>query len=311
MRELRQLLERAAHGGLEVGDGGGVILVRAAHRLGDDAVDQPHLQQIARGEFQRGGSLRRVLAVFPQNRRTPFRRDHGVVGVFQHEHAIRHGDAERAAAPAFTDDHGHGGCPQDHHLAQVHGDGLRDVPLLGAQAWIGTGGVDEGDKRQAEFFREAHQAERLAVALGVGAAKVPLEVLLQLAAFLVADDHALSPRDRRESAGHRAVLGKEPVAVQLDEIAERKLEVIERERPRIVPGDLHALPGRQVFVNGPLGFLDLALHPQDFVVEIDVVRTRVPFQVGELFLEFDDRFFKFQRLQFHGGFIRGSRGRRR
>ena len=154
-------------------------------------------------------------------------------------------------------------------------------------------------KGRREFLGEPHQAQRLAVALGIGAAEVALDVLLQLAAFLMADDGALATGDRGEAAGHRLVIGKKPVAAEFDEVRERKLEVIERIGARGMAGDLHALPGGEVQVNLAFGFLDLRLHVVDFVVEVDVVGAGVAFEIGELFLELDDRFFKFKRLQFH------------
>src|SRR5206468_1330853 len=105
---------------------------------------------------------------------------------------------------------------------------------------------------------------RFPVALGIRAAEIALEVFLEVAAFLMADDDALFVPDRGEAAGHRAVLGKEPVAVQLDEITERKLDIIERKWPRRVPGNLDALPRGEVFVNHALCFFDFALHSADF-----------------------------------------------
>ena len=44
------------------------------------------------------------------------------------------------------------------------------------------------------------------------------------------------------------------------------------------------------------GLLDLALHAAHLGVEVDVVGAGCWREVGELFLEFDDRFFKFERL---------------
>ena len=47
------------------------------------------------------------------------------------------------------------------------------------------------DDGQAELVGQAHQAQRLAVALGMGEAEVVLDVLLGVVALLVADDHDL------------------------------------------------------------------------------------------------------------------------
>ena len=61
--------------------------------------------------------------------------------------------------------------------------------------------------------------------------------------FWCADHHAADAVDRRESGGHRAVVPVETIAVQLNEIAERQPQIIQRVGTLDVPRDLHPLPG--------------------------------------------------------------------
>src|SRR3546814_16409491 len=68
-------------------------------------------------------------------------------------------------------------------------DRLRLAALLGADAGIGAGGVYQGDDRQAEPLRQAHEALRLALALRAGHAEVVLHPAVDVGALLVADDH--------------------------------------------------------------------------------------------------------------------------
>src|SRR6267143_1588061 len=104
--------------------------------------------------------------------------------------AVSFADAQRAARSAFTDDHSNAWHAQIHHLAQIHGDRFGDVTLFRADAWERAGRVDQRDHRHVELFREAHQAERFAISLGMGAAEISFHVFLRVAALLVRDHDA-------------------------------------------------------------------------------------------------------------------------
>ena len=67
------------------------------------------------------------------------------------------------------------GGPEPGDDLEVVGDGLGLAPFLGADARIRPGGVDEGDDGKAVLLGQAHEAQGLAVALGVGLAEVPLD----------------------------------------------------------------------------------------------------------------------------------------
>src|SRR5262249_9415308 len=153
-----------------------------------DFVGQAEFEQIPGGDFEGFGGFAGGGAVFPQNGRATFRADDGVVSIFQQEHAVGHADTQGAAGAAFADDDGDDRHGEEHHLAQIDGDGFGDVPFFGADAGVSAGGVDEGDDGQAEPVGQAHEAKGLAVALGMGGTEVAPDVLLGVASLLRADD---------------------------------------------------------------------------------------------------------------------------
>ena len=230
------------------------IGVRAAERFGHDFVHELEFQQILGGDFQRGGGLGGVGAVLPQNRRAAFRADDGIIGVFQNQNAVGHADAQRAAGTAFADDGGDDGHFEQHHFAQIDGDGLGDVAFLRADAGIRARRVNERDDGQAEFVRQPHQAQRLAIAFGMRGAEIAQDVFLGVAAFLRADDHDAVFAQLGKTADHRAVLGKQPVAVQFLKIGEGVLDIIQRVRAFGMPRELDALPGGEVQRKSAAGF---------------------------------------------------------
>ena len=183
------------------------------------------------------------------------------------------------------------------HLDQVPRDRLALAALLGAQAGPGAWRVDEGEHRHLELLGQLHQAERLAIALGVRHAEVAPQVLARVAAALVADHHhrlALQPRP----AGHdRGVLAEQPIAVQLDEVGEDQLDVVERERTPRAARHLHALQRREVAIDLRAQLAQLPLQRRDHLAEVDLAVTRHALQVVDLLLQLDDRLLEFQRCR--------------
>ena len=102
-------------------------------------------------------------------------------------------------------------------------------------------------------------------------------------------------------AHHRAVFGKQPVAVQFAEIDEGGLEVIQRERTFGMAGQLDPLPGGEVGKNLPPGFLQFLFDELDFLLETDAERMFFSgcfFEFLQLVLQFDDRLLEIE-LMFH------------
>ena len=71
--------------------------------------------------------------------------------------------------------------------------------------------------------------------------EVALEILLGVAAALLAHHHHRFTIEACPPANDRRVLTEQPVAVKLHEIGEAESDVVERERPLGVPSDLNAL----------------------------------------------------------------------
>ena len=160
------------------GDGGGRIAVGAADRLGDDAVDDAERGEVGRGDLHVGGGVLRLGGVAPQDRGRALRRDHAVDRVLQHQHAVGGGDRDRAARAAFAEDH------RDVRHAEIEAglgrarDRLGLAALLGVDAGIGAGGVDQRQHRDVEAVGHLHQPHRLAVALRPRHAEIVLEPAL-------------------------------------------------------------------------------------------------------------------------------------
>src|SRR6185312_13209325 len=97
-------------------------------------------------------------------------------------------------------------------------DRLALAALLGADTGIGTLSVDQRDERQPEALRETHQAQRLAISLGLRHPVVATHPLLRVAALLVSDHHDGAAVDAAEAADDRLIVGKHAIAVQLAEL---------------------------------------------------------------------------------------------
>jgi len=135
------------------------------------------------------------------------------------------------------------------HLEDVAPNGFGLPSFFGVDARISPRRIHEGEHRQLEFLGRLHQAQGLAIALGLAHAEVPHGALFGIATLLVAEHHAGRAVEARQPADDRQVVGKMPVPVQLDEIREDFLDVIERVRPLGMPGNLGDLPRRQVAVD--------------------------------------------------------------
>ena len=141
------------------------------------------------------------------------------------------------------------GVAQPRHLAQVAGDRLGLAALLGVEARVGARRVHEAEDRPAELRGELHHAQRLAIALGLRHAEVAVDLLLGVAALLVADDRHRPVAEEREAADERRVVREAPVAVELGPLREERLDVVERVGPVRVARDQRLLPGRELRVD--------------------------------------------------------------
>jgi len=90
----------------------------------------------------------------------------------QDQGAVADADRQRTAGAAFADDAADDRRPQFGHHVQVTRDGFGLAALLGANARVCAGRVNEGEDRQAELFRQTHQAQGLAIPSGRGMPKL-------------------------------------------------------------------------------------------------------------------------------------------
>src|SRR5438067_1810177 len=229
--------------------GGAVpVAVRAAHRLRHDAVDDAQTQQLGGRGAHGLRRLRRLGGITPEDRRAALGRDHGVDGVLEHQHAVAHADGQGAAAAALARHHGHDRGRQRRHAPQIARDRLRLAALLGAQPRIGAGRVDEREDGLAELRGQLHEAQGLAIALGVRHPEVARDLLARVAPLLVTDhDHRL-PIEAREAADDGRIVAEQAVAVQLGEFLQQQLAPVARVGTLGVPRQLRALPGREAGV---------------------------------------------------------------
>jgi hypothetical protein len=163
------------------------------------------------------------------------------------------------------------------------------------------GGVDERDHRDRELLGELHEPQRLAVALGVGHAEVAREVLLGVAAALVADDHHALAVEPREAADDGAVVAEGAVAVQLHPVGEREPQVVEREGAPRVAGHLHALDGREVAVDLDAQVGELALQRGELGVHVELLRAGEALHLVDARLELRERLLEFEGGGGHEG----------
>ena len=282
--------------------------MRSSHGLRDHSVDQSKLLKVIGREFQGFSGLRGVFAVFPEDCRTAFGGNDRVIGVLHHEDPVSHTDAECSSASPLADDDRDDTGAQGHHLPEVHGDGLCNVTFLGPDAGVGARCVDEADDRKGEFLRHAHEAEGLAVPLGVGAAEIPEDILLHVTALLLADDHAPMASDGSETRWHRLVVTEEPVAVQFHEVPHDGGDIIKEVRACRMARDLNPLPGTEIAVEGPSLFFQV--FPRR--LEQGVLGAALFGQFGNALLQFGYGKFKVKGLDAHGmlekGLERGFNG---
>ena len=156
-----------------------------------------------------------------------------------HGHAVAHGQRQGAPASALAQKHAHHRNGKARHGHQIVGDGVALAALLGLGAAEGALGVHQTENRPAELLRLAHEAQRLAVALGLGASEVAGHAVGQVHALLLGNDRHGMPRDPPDAGEDGPVVGEGAVAVQLDEALHDAVEVASGRGTAHVAGDLH------------------------------------------------------------------------
>jgi hypothetical protein len=124
----------------------------------------------------------------------------------------------------------------------------------------------------------------------------------------VADDHDGLAIQPRPAADDRGVFPIQPVAMQLDEIAEHRSEIVVREGPLVRACHLNALKGREVPVNFLAQLRELSLERRDLQRHIELAIARELFQLVDLALELENGFFKVQGGRGHRDMLGPSAG---
>jgi hypothetical protein len=130
----------------------------------------------------------------------------------------------------------------------------------------------------------------------MGASKIAHHVFFRVAPLLVSDNHTALLAEHGKTARHGLVIGKTAITVQFGPILKTPFDVIEREWPLHMPGDLDTLPGTQVAVNLAAGLAELCLNCTDRRVKIDIVLVGMSLQILQTPFQFKDRFFEIERL---------------
>src|SRR4051812_23175535 len=105
----------------------------------------------------------------------------------------------------------------------------------------------------------------------MSATEVAHHIFLRVPTFLVGDNDAGPAINLAETARHCLVIGKQPVAVELNPVGETTLYIIKSKWPLNMTRDLNPLPGTEVFVNFPPGRPDLRFHCFNLGVKINVM----------------------------------------
>ena len=300
-RQLLELREIFQQRRLDRGGDGLGIAMRATDGLGQHFVDELELEQAIGGEVHRVRRHFFLVGALPENGRAAFRRNHRVGGELQHQQPVANANGQRATRTTLADHAADDGNAHDGHLEQVARDRFGLVALFGAHARIGARRVDESDERQAKSFGEAHEAQRLAITLGLGHAVVAAHALLGVAALLVADEHDGRVIEARGPADDGEIVAIHAVAMQLVEVLEDEPGVVERVGALRMPRELGDLPGREIREDALRELLALGLQPRDLFLDVDRGARRNVFQFFDLGFKFGDRLLEIEEIHCHRG----------
>src|SRR5229473_4129038 len=285
--------------------GGGLrIGVRSARRLGDDLVDDPELQQVFGRDLERLGGALPLARILPEDGGAALGGDDGVHGVLEHQYPVGESDGEGAARAALADDGGNDRRAERRHLHEIARDRLGLTALLGAEPGIRAGRVHQGDDGRTELLGQMHEAQRLAITLGVGHPEVAVQILLGVAALLVPDHHDAHAVEPRPAAHQGGIVAEQPVAVQLDEVREHSAQVVERVRSLGVAGHLDALHRRQVLVDLGAQLGEPLLERSELLGDVHRRLARDALQLLDLALQLEQRTLEVQRSGRHGQVVR-------
>ena len=175
------------------------------------------------------------------------------------------------------------------------GDGLGLAPLLGADAGIGAGRIDEAHHGKLEAVGHLHQPHRLAVAFGPRHAEIVLDAAFGVGALLMADQHHRAAGQAADAADDGLVLAEIAVAGERGEVLDQRIDVMPEMRALGMAGDLRLLPRRQLGIGFLQGFARLGLELGEFLFDRDrALLGGERFQLGDLALQLGDGLFEIE-----------------
>ena len=95
---------------------------------------------------------------------------------------------------------------------------------------------------RVNFFGQAHQTHRFAVAFGARHTEIAQDFFFGIAAFLMADHHHTLPVETRQAADDGTVVGEHAISVQLFKIGEQGFDIVQRVRALRMACHLRNLP---------------------------------------------------------------------
>ena len=175
-----------------------------------------------------------MFLVFPQDSGAALGRDDGVDGIFLHQDAVSHGDAQRAAAAALSDNtHDHGDFEAG-HFAKIVGNGFRLAALFGSNPGIGARSIHKAENGPGKLIGKLHGADGLAISLGLSAPEIPELPLFEIASFLMSHNHDRSAVENSHSCYNCRIVAKTAVAVDFRKALKKPLDIIHRIGTRIM-----------------------------------------------------------------------------
>src|SRR6266566_8415593 len=123
----------------------------------------------------------------------------------------------------------------------------------------------------------------------MGHSKIATQLLLGVAAALMANHHDGIVVQTRPTADDRGVVTVGAIAMKLDEIREGELDVIGRKRPLRIASNLNSLERSQVLVDFFAEVFELPLERLDRFGDTELTVARCPLDFVDLPFQLDDR----------------------
>ena len=220
--------------------------------------------------------------------------------MFQHQHAVAGGNGHGPAGAALADDNRDIGDAKPQRHVGGAGNGLGLAALFGLDARKCPGGIHKADDGQAKAVGKLHQPHRLAIAFGLGHAKIVFQARIGVKALFLADQADRLALEPAQAAGNGRILGKFAVAGQGREIADQRLGIIGKMRALRMAGDLRLLPWRQIGIEIEQRLGGLGFQPGQFLADANALAIGAQrAQFLDLGFEIGHRLFKIE-IAAHG-----------